>query len=55
MHIESIFRPIWVLFMGHLWSTLEANTAFLEWICMMQYPHMRTHENFLIMIESLIR
>jgi hypothetical protein len=54
MHIESMFRPIWVLITRHLWSTLEANIAFLEWICMMQYPHMRTHENCLIMIESFI-
>jgi hypothetical protein len=54
MHIESIFEPIWVLFTWHLWSTLEANISFLKWICMMQYPHMRTHENCLIMIESFI-
>jgi hypothetical protein len=54
MHIESIFKPIWVLFVGHLWSPLEANIAFLEWICMMQYLHMKTHENCLIMIESFI-
>jgi hypothetical protein len=52
MHIEGIFKTIWVLFMGHLWSTLGCRYYILRMAsCMMQYSHKKTYENYSILVE----